>query len=151
MRTVAAGDAGVHESEQSIMNAQHFFSNLQRPAKPNSWLVAPADFIIKPDAIAPVFAVPTMMLHDAFKTVVRQAQGAVLVGNTGNGLHVVVTTPVFGFKDDIRALFIPIAPQQSALALYSASRMGYWDTGTNRRRIEGWLRRIGEVLASGKS
>lgn len=133
------------------MDTQQFFNGLQRPVKPNHWLIAPADFIIKPDAVAPVFAVPVESLRGAFKAVVRQAHGTVIAGDADNGLHVVVTTPVFKFKDDIRALFIQIAPQRSTFALYSVSRVGYWDTGANRRRLERWLRRTGGFLAGSKS
>lgn len=126
---------------------QAFFSILRRPASPNHWLVAPAAFVVKPDAVAPVYGVSAARLREAFGMVVRQTPRAVVSAETADGLHVVVTTAVFGFKDDLRVQFIAVSPQQSTLALYSASRAGYWDLGTNRRRVEDWLARLAAVVA----
>lgn len=124
-----------------------FFETLKRPDSPNHWLVAPADFHVKPDAVAPVFAVPAPDLRAAFKVVVGQIKGAEIVAETADGMHVIAITAVFGFKDDLHARFIALSPQQSTLVLYSASRVGYWDLGANRRRVEDWIRRIQSVLA----
>jgi uncharacterized protein (DUF1499 family) len=124
-----------------------FFINLRRPDSPNHWLLAPADFVAKPDAVAPVFAVPAAALRAAFMAVVQQTRGANIAAETADGVHVVVATPVFGFRDDLRVQFIVLSPQQSTLALYSASRTGYWDLGTNRRRIEDWMTRLQSTLS----
>ena len=40
---------------QAVTTIDKFFQNLKRPASPNNWLVAPADFVVKPDAVAPIF------------------------------------------------------------------------------------------------
>lgn len=144
----AAATAAAGEQPAGAMSIENYFSTLQRPASPNHWLVAPAGFPGKPDATAPVFAVPVTVLREAFKTVVAQSPGAVVAEETATGMHVIVTTRVFEFRDDVRARFIELGPQQSTLALYSASRVGYWDLGTNRRRIEDWLARTAAALAS---
>jgi uncharacterized protein (DUF1499 family) len=52
------------------------------------------------------------------------------------------------FKDDVWGLFIPIGENASTLALYSASRVGYWDLGTNRRRVKDLSERVQNALAS---
>ena len=67
-----------------------------------------------------------------------------------DGLHIVLTSAVFSFKDDVRVHVIALSPQQSTLALYSASRVGYWDLGTNRRRVEDWLARLQNALSTVK-
>lgn len=123
-----------------------FFSSLQRPDSPNHWLVAPAEFSGHPDATAPVHAVPVAVLRGAFKKVIAQSPGAAVVAESADGLQVVVTTRVFRFRDDVHVQFIALGPQQSTLALYSASRTGYWDFGTNRRRLEDWLARLAAAL-----
>lgn len=126
---------------------QAFFDTLKRPASPNHWLAAPAGFVVKPDAVTPVYGVPAARLREAFGVVLRQTPRTAVAAETADGLHAVVTTAVFGFKDDLRVQFIAVSPQQSTLALYSASRAGYWDLGTNRRRVEDWLARLAAVLA----
>jgi uncharacterized protein (DUF1499 family) len=146
-QTVAAATTPVHDAGQNLTTMESFFKTLRRPDSPNHWLVAPADFTPGPDAVAPVFAVPAATLRAAFMAVVGQTRGANVVTETADGVHVVVATPVFGFRDDLRVQFIALSPQQSTLALYSASRTGYWDLGTNRRRVEDWMTRIQPALA----
>lgn len=150
-QTVAPGAVAVHEGARIISSMESFFKNLQRPGSPNHWLAAPADYAVKPDAVAPRFAVPAAALHAALKTVVQQTQGAIIQTETADGLHVVFTSAVFGFKDDIRMHVMALSPQQSTLALYSASRVGYWDLGANRRRVEDWLARLQIAIAAPKS
>ena len=116
-----------------------FFDRLERPGSPNNWLVAPADFLVKPDDVAPVFGVPMAALHGAFKAIVLRSDGVEVVKESANGIHIIATTRLMRFKDDVWALFIPVTPYRSTLALYSASRAGYWDMGTNRRRVETWI------------
>ena len=147
-QTVVPGAGPVHDAGGMNAEMDSFFKTLQRPASPNHWLAAPADYAIRPDAVAPVFAVPAAALHAAFKTLVRQTKGAAIGTETVDGLHVVFTSAVFGFKDDVRVQIIALSPQQSTLALYSASRVGYWDLGANRRRIEDWLARLQNTLST---
>ena len=129
-------------AEAQTVGLENYFRTLKRPDSPNTWLVAPADFAIKPDAVAPVFDVPVNKLRETFKSVVAGAEGAAVVAEAPDGMHVVVTTSLWKFQDDVRALFIPIGEGKSTIALYSASRVGYWDFGTNRRRVENWLERM---------
>jgi uncharacterized protein (DUF1499 family) len=129
-------------AEAQTVGLENYFKTLKRPDSPNTWLVAPADFAIKPDAVAPVFDVPVSRLRARFESVVAGTEGAGLVAETTDAMHVVVTTPLLKFKDDVRALFVPVGEGKSTVALYSASRVGYWDFGTNRRRVENWLERM---------
>ena len=149
-QTVAPGTAAVHEGAFRSSAMKSFFKNLSRPGSPNHWLAAPADYAVKPDAVAPVFAVPAATLHAALKTLVQQTRGAAITTETADGLHIVFSSAVFSFKDDVRVHVIPLSPQQSTLALYSASRVGYWDLGANRRRIEDWLARLQNALSTVK-
>jgi len=149
-QTVAPGANAVHDAGRVNINMETFFKTLQRPGSPNHWLVAPADYAVKPDAVAPVFAMPAAALQAVLKTVLQQTKGAAIDAETVDGLHVVVTSAIFGFKDDVRIHVIPLSSQQSTLALYSASRVGYWDLGTNRRRAEEWLTRLQIALSAPK-
>ncbi len=141
------GVGTVHSGDTVIMKPDPYFSKLQRPASPNHWLIAPADFALRPDAVAPLFDVPVAVLRAAFHAVVRATPGAVVAGESADGMHVVATTRWLAFKDDIRVLFIPVTQQQSTIVLYSASRVGYWDLGANRRRLADWLSQTRNALA----
>jgi uncharacterized protein (DUF1499 family) len=132
------------------VTAETFFKTLKRPDSPNHWLVAPADFALKPDAVAPVFAAPMSVLRETFKTVVARSDGTSVTEDSGAGLHVVATTRWLRFQDDVRVLFIPLPDNHSTLAAYSASRVGYWDLGANRRRLEDWIQQTQQALANTK-
>ena len=124
-----------------------FFDTLKRPGSPNNWLVAPAGFAIVPDAVAPAFNIPMRDLIDTFKVVPLRSKGVAVVEESAHAIHVVATTTLMRFKDDVWGLFIPIGENASTLALYSASRVGYWDLGTNRRRLKNWIERVQNALA----
>lgn len=131
---------------QRVLDSESYFRNLRRPDSPNHWLAAPAAFPGRPDEIAPVFMVPVAELRAAFKVMLLQTPGVEVAEETTAGLHAVASTRLFGFRDDIRVEFIALGPQQSTLALYSASRVGYWDFGTNRRRVGDLLARTASLL-----
>lgn len=155
----AADSAGSHTAARATqstalegirgMTPAEFFRHLKRPDSPNNWLVAPADFAVKPDAVAPVFDAPVAVLREAVRAVALQAQQTELVLESADGMHIAVTTPLMRFVDDVWILFIAAGPQRAAIAIYSASRVGYWDLGTNRRRVRQWLAGIEEALARG--
>ena len=121
---------------------ESFFNTLKRTGLPNDWLVAPADFRIKPDDVAPVFPVSAPALHRTFKAIALRSDGVEVAEQSANAVHVVATTRLMRFKDDIWVLFIPVTPSTSTVAIYSASRVGFWDTGTNRRRITAWIEEL---------
>ncbi len=58
---------------------------------------------------------------------------AEVVTQTPDYLHVVVTTPVWRFNDDLEFL---VDRKEGIISLRSASRVGYSDQGMNRKRIE---------------
>ena len=46
------------------------------------------------------------------------------------------------FPDTIQVDFLSLGENRSTLAIYSRSKYGYSDLGTNRARIERWLSRL---------
>lgn len=123
-----------------------YFASLQRSDAPNDWLIAPEGFPSDPDAPAPVFDVSAKRLAETFVAVAK-SEGADEVTTREDGfLCVVAVTGLLGFEDDVCAQFILLEPERSTLAVYSASRVGYWDLGANRARLEDWLARIAERL-----
>jgi uncharacterized protein (DUF1499 family) len=119
------------------------FAALKRPASPNTYLVAPPGLCANatPDQDAPVFAAPAERVRDAFLRLMRgQARVSEGPANTDPlAYDFVETTPLMRFKDDISVRFLPLDGGRSTLAIYSRSRLGYSDMGTNRKRITGWL------------
>jgi len=48
-------------------------------------------------------------------------------------LHAEASSRVFGFVDDVE---FQLQPEEKTIQVRSASRVGYWDLGVNRRRVE---------------
>jgi uncharacterized protein (DUF1499 family) len=63
----------------------------------------------------------------------------------GNGyLRAEFTTRLFGWVDDVEAV---VDGSANVIHLRSASRTGYWDLGTNRRRVEAIREAFAEASA----
>ncbi len=56
-----------------------------------------------------------------------------VVTATGDYLHAECRSALFGFVDDLE---LHLRPDDSVIAVRSASRLGYSDMGVNRRRVE---------------
>jgi uncharacterized protein (DUF1499 family) len=59
--------------------------------------------------------------------------GTRVVTDSGGYLHVEFTSAVFRFVDDVEFL---IDRETHLIQVRSASRVGYWDLGANRKRVE---------------
>lgn len=80
-------------------------------------------------------AVPEAMV-DPFDQLVQVMQDwprTRLITRTANYLHVEVRTALFRFVDDVEFYW---DAERSLIHVRSASRLGYSDLGTNRRRVE---------------
>ncbi len=57
----------------------------------------------------------------------------------------IAVTPLMKFKDDVYVQAVPVDgdPARSSVAVYSASRIGYSDMGTNAKRVKELLELIG--------
>lgn len=77
------------------------------------------------------------------------AAGGRLRAETPDYLHFTFTTPLLRFVDDVEFV---LAPESRVLHVRSASRVGYSDLGTNRRRVEKLRRTLvgGASQADGK-
>ncbi len=119
-------------------------STLKKHAKPNQFLVLPAGFGSEtPDAQSPTFALPPERLFELVSRVVG-AEPRTHIGTedaAARRLEVVQRTPLLRFADDVTIEVVP-ADGGAALAIYSRSRVGYSDLGTNAKRVLGWLAKI---------
>lgn len=136
------------------------FAQLALPDRPNRWLVAPMDHHgvrARPDQPAPVYGVAAPPLAEAWRTVVEAEPRTDVVAVSADGLRIEATqrSALFGFTDDISAMVIPLEPAadgtpRSTVAVYSRSRLGYWDLGVNRERLQSWLTKLEQNVSNGR-
>jgi len=69
---------------------------------------------------------------ERLKKVIQREERAAVVRETPDYLHVEFRTPL-GFVDDVEFY---VDGSQKIIHLRSASRVGYWDLGVNRKRME---------------
>ncbi len=86
-----------------------------------------------------VLAVPPDQGWPAVAKAVAELQGARVVEQSDTYLHAECRSRLFGFVDDLE---LHLQPNQGVVAVRSASRVGYWDFGANRRRVKGLRSRL---------
>lgn len=69
----------------------------------------------------------------------------------GLRLRYVAVTPMLRFRDDVDLLILPDDDTGSRVAVYSRSRVGLSDLGTNRRRVEALERRLRAEIAKDRA
>lgn len=90
---------------------------------------------------------PPEEVMDRVSKAVLSLPGARIMEATETYLHARVKTPLFRFVDDLEVL---LESGKGVVHIRSASRIGSWDLGANRRRVE-WLRRRIEDPTPGKA
>ena len=63
----------------------------------------------------------------------EQTPGLTIIENSGGYLRAEARTRILRFVDDVEFM---ARPEEGIIAMRSASRLGYYDFGTNRRRLE---------------
>ncbi|CAA0078781.1 Uncharacterised protein [Zhongshania aliphaticivorans] len=81
------------------------------------------------------------MLQDLLLTSPRTQ----VVNRTEHYLHAVSSTAVMRFKDDIELRY---SPQQQKVDIRSSSRIGYYDFGVNRNRLEQLRKQFQNITAN---
>lgn len=125
---------------------------LDRPDSPNTWLVGPppGSSSPPPDAPAPVFDVPASQLASTWRQLIVDQSRTRETGLSEDGLQIEAehASALFGFVDDISFRAVPLGTDRSTFIAYSRSRVGYWDLGANRRRLDAWTGILRDMLAS---
>ena len=125
------------------------FPALKRPNRPNNWLAAPEGFagLVRVDAGAPVFDKSPRAVFDSVMDLVLERVEWRLRASDPDTLRIsfVAVTPLLKFKDDVYVQAVPVEGQagRSSIAVYSASRIGYSDLGTNAKRVNELLGLVG--------
>jgi uncharacterized protein (DUF1499 family) len=85
-------------------------------------------------AIAPFkIRVPPAEAWKDLTRIIESSPDTKVVQATSEYLHAEFTTPRLRFTDDVEFL---LQPKQNEIAVRSASRLGYYDFGVNRERVE---------------
>ena len=130
------------------MNELSSLKSVVRPAKPNTAYMVPDGIETQSerDAASPVFG---MSADAVFAMAVDFWSGLTRVNlvekdDANRRAHFIAKTALMRFKDDILFEVVDLADGQSSVILYSASRVGYSDLGTNRKRVDQWLELLKE-------
>jgi uncharacterized protein (DUF1499 family) len=100
------------------------------PNRPNCVVSQSGDKRHRIEPIAYEGAKPAAMA--LIQQVVQELAGTHIVTQTDKYLHVEFKSRIMGFVDDVEFFF----PDSAVIHMRSASRVGYFDFGTNRKRLE---------------
>ncbi len=78
---------------------------------------------------------------DKLKKALLAEPGVSIVEDTGTLIRAQATSKLFHFVDD---LVFQLDPENHLIQVRSASRVGYWDFGVNRRRIEAIRKKLAQ-------
>lgn len=120
------------------------FGHLKRSDTPNDYLVAPADLTpARPDRIAPVYDLTPAALFAKVTMLLEMDKSYHEIETDAELLAIkaVAVTPILRFRDDVN-IRVVAAEGGASLAIYSRSRIGMGDMGTNRKRVDALLRRL---------
>lgn len=114
------------------------FKQLTLSNKPNFYLVCPPAYCnIKSNAISKTYPIGVIKLVDLWREIISEQPKLRLLNSDPekNQYQYVQYSKVFKFPDYIDIEFIPIADNQSTLAIYSRARFGYYDFQVNKKRV----------------
>jgi uncharacterized protein (DUF1499 family) len=116
---------------------------LHDPLPGNSFLACPPDYCAAMAAPSPIFALPVDRLEQGWRQILASEPGIVIVADepAQHRLVVIQHTKLLRFPDVVTAEFVALN-DRSSVAVYSKSRYGSGDFGTNRKRILRWLDRL---------
>lgn len=116
------------------------FKTLTRPPKPNTCLAAPDGLCeaARVDFAPPIFDQTQETLLKSLTEIIRAERGwsKLVTDSTSGRQRFIAVTPFLRFKDDIDIQLVPVTEASTTLAIYSRSRVGYSDFGTNRKRVD---------------
>ena len=121
--------------------------DLRDPIPGNAFLACPPDYCAATAAPSPVFALPVDILAQRWADLLANEPHVVIATSNPaqHRLVVIQHTPLLRFPDVITAEFVPLGADKSSLAVYSRSRYGRGDFGTNRKRVLAWLDRLQQI------
>jgi uncharacterized protein (DUF1499 family) len=135
-------------AEDTLLSGERVdIKELRDPLPGNSFLACPPNYCVAAAAPSPIFALRADRLEQAWRQILAGEPGIVIVADepTQSRLVVVQHTQVLRFPDIVTAEFVTLDGERSSIAVYSKSRYGSGDFGTNRRRVVAWLDRLRQL------
>jgi uncharacterized protein (DUF1499 family) len=124
-------------------------AKLRSPLPQPGFLVCPPGYCRAGEAIAsPIFGMSSADLREAWRRMIAAEPRLIQVAEDMQHRRAVyvVHTAVLGFPDIVTVEFVALGDDRSSIALYSRSRYGRSDFGTNRRRVDRWLLQLSQSL-----
>jgi uncharacterized protein (DUF1499 family) len=120
---------------------------LRDPLPGNSFLACPPNYCMATAAPSPIFARRAGRLEEDWRQMLAAEPGIVVVADepAQSRLVVIQHTQMLRFPDIVTAEFVTLDGDRSSIAVYSKSRYGSGDFGTNRRRVVAWLDRLRQL------
>jgi uncharacterized protein (DUF1499 family) len=124
-------------------------AELRDPIPGNAFLACPPGYCAATALKSPVFALPVDRLIGKWAQMIAGEPGVVQIEDQPGAHRIVLIqhTPLLRFPDIVTVEFVALAPDRSSLAIYSRSRYGRGDFGTNRQRVLRWLSEIEQRVA----
>jgi uncharacterized protein (DUF1499 family) len=120
-------------------------AKLRSPLPQPGFLACPRGYCRAEEAmVSPIFEMSWADLRHAWRRIIAAEPRTILVAEDLQRRRSVYVahTAVLGFPDIVTIEFVALGPDRSSIALYSRSRYGRSDFGTNRRRVERWLSQL---------
>ena len=122
------------------MSTYFNFKTLNLSKRPNEYLILPVEFdcVAVPHSLSPIFNISSKELYSVFYTIIIGERAIKVTYSDRNELksEFVQYTRLFRFPDDISVEFVEMDNNLSSIAIYSRSRIGYYDFRVNKRRVK---------------
>lgn len=129
------------------------FATLVLHDKPNQYLVLPPGYAstASPHGESPVFNLPADELErQALDAIRRQPRVTEITSDPALRQYAFVQrTALLRFPDTVTVRFVDLGDGGASLAVYSRSKVGHSDLGTNEARVRAWLGAIGAAVGGG--
>lgn len=126
------------------------FDSLPRKRKPNSALARPAHSP-RDDAEleSPVFQASVEQLRDAVVSIAAREPRTHLLHLDREAMQAEFeqSSRIFRFPDTITVAFEAVDASHASVSIYSRAKLGYYDFGVNRKRVQRWLNLLARTLA----
>ncbi|MCS5565650.1 MAG: DUF1499 domain-containing protein [Methylococcales bacterium] len=121
-------------SQSLINNDRTYMNKTALDACPESPNCVCSQVVSKDHFVAPLtFTGNAQKAFSGLKTAISELPGTRIIVSNNTYLHAEFQTRWLKFTDDVEAVLDKVGKK---IDIRSASRVGYWDLGTNRRRVE---------------
>ncbi len=136
---------------KNVQRPELDFSSLEKPRKPNTYLMSPPDYCqYPPKTISPIFEISVVDLAASFEMIALAEPRTEKLSSREirNDLQVdyVQYSKLIGYPDTITVRFIDLGEGRSTLAVFSRAHYGYRDFGVNEARGKDWMRKLDLAL-----